>query len=256
LPCSLPFKPPRSEVDLRQKLTQRDERVAELKQELAAKNRALLELQRRGADAPRLQRSASGALAGSGGLRRPSASPGALNASAGGTAARPDATGAAAAWGGGDDGDTREPSPLSRAQSGVSAAAAAAAVSERRHLSGQVGQLRVQLAKRDADVQRLEGGYALEDAAVPARGDEREGDRKNGIKGGLHGSSRRRWDVCTAVATSCGDRPLRQAAPLIAQPPVIPVPNRMPAAPTPPPPPKKTPQPSWRRRWRDSLTSP
>ena len=36
--------PPRSEVDLRQKLAQRDERVAALKQELAAKGRTLQEL--------------------------------------------------------------------------------------------------------------------------------------------------------------------------------------------------------------------
>ncbi|KAG2494916.1 hypothetical protein HYH03_006851 [Edaphochlamys debaryana] len=151
----------RTEVDLRKKLLQRDERIAELKDQLAAKSRSLEELRRR-------------AL--SGGPHelgpRPAGSHGAAaGATPGGAAGKPGLR-------------SRSPSPvragLSTPRQGSSAppvaprrssldsadARAAAEAADAEHLAAQVSQLRVEVAKRQAEVERLQAALAVANAAA------------------------------------------------------------------------------------------
>lgn len=189
----------RCELELRQKLTQRDDRVAELKQELAAKNRTIQELQRRPADAPSRRRIGGAAAAAAGAASAPGAvsyeGVRALGSSF--RIAEPVSSFAAAAQQEqrqeeevqhAESRKARSTNPSPRGVDGSAAAAVAAdgggaisrggegavgagsragtapstpgAAGEQRYLAHQIAQLRIQLAKRDAEVQRLEGGWA------------------------------------------------------------------------------------------------
>ncbi|GIM10048.1 hypothetical protein Vretimale_13828 [Volvox reticuliferus] len=152
----------RSEVDLRQKLLQRDQRISELKEQLAAKTRSLEDLRRR-------------TFPGDGHYGRAAPSVGAFGGSL-------SAGGAKAAIRG------RSPSP-SRGGAVPSAAARPGAVAPRRlsaepsasdmrpvteatdaeYLVDQVAQLRVDVAKRQAEIDRLQGALAEANAAAIVR---------------------------------------------------------------------------------------
>jgi hypothetical protein len=119
--------PCRCEVDLRQKLAQRDARIGELKQEAAARARAMADLQRHARGA-RGGPAAAAAQAARRHVFEPSGS-----ASAGLAAAGAD--------------PAMAPQPAAAAGGGYSAQQAVA--------------LRAQLARRDADIQRLEGARLL-----------------------------------------------------------------------------------------------
>lgn len=179
----------RAEVDLRQKLAQRDERIAELKQDIAAKNRALSEAQRRTADAQRTQRGCSaagvptpaasfaGGIAPATSVRRTLSAAGsrtpALSPRGASPGSQPGATPSAAdalddgptaaqqgGWSAGDG------AGVGAAQAGSVGSGGGSGSGDKPFLARQVGQLRIQLAKRDADVLRLEGGRGGKAAAL------------------------------------------------------------------------------------------
>ncbi|GFR47835.1 hypothetical protein Agub_g9613, partial [Astrephomene gubernaculifera] len=153
----------RSEVDLRQTLLQRDERISELKEELAARTRALEELRRRAYPQEQAVRGLPSA-AGCGPSPRPalrSRSPSPVRAGPSGSGgARPGTAPAPA------------PAALSRRPSAGPSPAelrALADAADVEHLSGQVAKLRVELAKKQAEVERLQGALAEANAAAAVR---------------------------------------------------------------------------------------
>ncbi|GLC48074.1 hypothetical protein PLESTB_000056300 [Pleodorina starrii] len=133
----------RSEVELRQKLLQREQRISELKDQLAAKGRSVEELKRSGA-------SFAGGSAAKPAFRSRSPSP--VRGSVPSAVARP---GAAAA-----------PRRLAAADP---AAAAADAAADAEYLAEQVAQLRVDVAKRQAEIERLQCALAEANAAAVVR---------------------------------------------------------------------------------------
>ncbi|GIL54010.1 hypothetical protein Vafri_9567 [Volvox africanus] len=152
----------RSEVDLRQKLLQRDQRISELKEHLAAKTRSLEDLRRRtfpgdgpyGRAAPLV--SAFGGSLSSGGakavIRGRSPSP-----SRGGAVPAASTRPAAAA-----------PRRLS-AEPSTSDVRPATEGTDAEYLVDQVAQLRVDMAKRQAEIERLQGALAEANAAAVVR---------------------------------------------------------------------------------------
>ncbi|KAG2447331.1 hypothetical protein HYH02_007660 [Chlamydomonas schloesseri] len=157
----------RNEVELRQKLMQRDERIAELKEQLAAKGQAYEEMRRRsalmaepagarlaGAGAG-LAAAAGGAGGGARGLAFRSRSPSPIRGvGAGATSSRPSTAAGRRA--------SAEHAPLSVDAAAVAAGTAA----DVEHLAAQVSQLRLELARRQAEIDRLQGALAEAHAAV------------------------------------------------------------------------------------------
>ncbi|GLI68387.1 hypothetical protein VaNZ11_012704, partial [Volvox africanus] len=152
----------RSEVDLRQKLLQRDQRISELKEQLAAKTRSLEDLRRRTfpGDGP-YGRAAPSVSAFAGSL-----STGGAKAVTRGRSPSPSRGGAVPA---------ASARPAAAAPRRLSADPSASDVrpategTDAEYLVDQVAQLRVDIAKRQAEIERLQGALAEANAAVVLR---------------------------------------------------------------------------------------